>query len=173
MSDRQRADRPKTWQFRKVIPLHVKLQVALRQGLGVKESEINWSHEPALADRRWDEEKQDTVPGQHDPDYIFIRAKSEHDRITYQDNGTGRGDLQMVAHNKRVRRKNAAHLARMETKKTGEPAPPPRLKRLKQPLFPKSMALIEAAIEEFAAPRKRVIPSRPLRSRNDFQRRRP
>ena len=130
-------ERPPTSEFRKAIPNSVKLQVALRQGFGVKESDINWSHEPALADREWDEEKQDTKPAQHDPEFIFIRPKSEHDRITYQDNGTGRGDIQMVAHNKRVRRKNTAHLARMRSKETGEPEPEAR--------------------------RKRAIPSRPLR----------
>jgi hypothetical protein len=147
------SERPPTSQFRKAIPPRVKLQVALRQGFGVKESDINWSHEPALADRDWDDEKGDTKPGQHDPDYIFVRAKSEHDRITYRDNGTGRGDLQMVAHTKRVKRKQVAHVARMEVKNTGEPMPPKR---------------------------KRTIPSRPfskdrrqLQSRNNFEGRRP
>ena len=77
---------------RRPIPLHVKLDVALR-ALGLKESEIDWSHEPALGLRAIRDDGTDWSPAQHDPDFIFIRKSPEHDHITFKNNGTGRGDL--------------------------------------------------------------------------------
>jgi hypothetical protein len=109
---------------RKQIPLGVKLAVALR-ALGVKESDIDWSHEPALQLRAINEAGTDYDPPQHDPDYLFIRKRAEHDAITFKDNGTGRGDITEIAHVKRRTRKHVEHEARMNAKATGEASPAP------------------------------------------------
>lgn len=103
---------------RRPLPLSVKLAVALRE-LGVKETEIDWSHEPALQLRAYDE--RDYSPAQHDPAFLFIRRKAEHAAITFKDNGTGRGDLTAIAHVKRVSRKQEEFRRRMLAKDTGEP----------------------------------------------------
>ena len=60
-------------------------------------------------------------------------------------------DQKNVAKSKRIRRKEQRHAARM---------------------FPKTTALIEAAIEEFAEPRRRKIPSRPFPKGRKFPTRR-
>lgn len=137
---------------RKPLPLSVKLAVALR-ALKVSESDIDWSHEPALGLRAVDDSGKDYIPPQHDPAFIFIRPRADHDRITFKDNGTGRADLTAIAHVKRVRKREAGHLAVLTAKLLGEEPPGP-------------------------ARRKRKIASRgfdkghrPLRSRNDLRRR--
>jgi hypothetical protein len=104
---------------RRPLPLSVKLSVALR-ALGVKETEIDWSHEPALQLRAYDE--RDYSPAQHDPGFIFIRRKAEHAAITFKDNGTGRGDLTAIAHVKRLGRKEEEFRRRLLAKDSGEPA---------------------------------------------------
>lgn len=107
---------------RKAIPLGVKLSVALR-ALGLKETGIDWSHEPALQLRAINEAGTDYDPPQHDPNFLFIRKRAEHDHITFKDNGTGRGDLTAIAHVKRVVRKEREHQERRTAKQTGaEPA---------------------------------------------------
>lgn len=105
---------------RRAIPVSIKLAVALR-ALGLRETEINWSHEPALGLRAFDDRDYD--PPQHDPEYIFIRTKPKHDEITFKDNGTGRSDLGAIAHVKRVARNEAEHRAEMTAKLTGQDAP--------------------------------------------------
>lgn len=82
---------------RRAISVGTKLAVALRK-LGVKPSEIDWSHEPALGLRAINDAGTDYVPAQHDPDYIFIRSKPEHSKLTNKDNGTGRSDKGAIAH---------------------------------------------------------------------------
>lgn len=114
--------------IRRPIPLSVKLDVALR-ALGLKPGEINWSHEPALELRPINDDGSDWKPGQHDPDYLFLRSKPEHDRITFKDNGTGRGDLTAIAHTKRLVKRQQEHGARIAARVYGEPAPVTRPKR--------------------------------------------
>jgi hypothetical protein len=66
--------------------LSVKLAVALRM-LGFRpEDRVQFDHDPALALRPWDEEKQDFIPPQLDPEYIVIRTEPAHDKKT---NGNG------------------------------------------------------------------------------------
>lgn len=123
---------------RKSIPLGVKLAVALR-ALGVKESEIDWSHEPALGLRAINEDGTDYVPPQLDPEFIFIRKREKHDEITFKDNGTGRGDLTAIAHVKRSAQKHADHMARMDAKASGDMPPEPRRKvKIPSRPFPKA-----------------------------------
>lgn len=110
---------------RRALPLSVKLAVALR-ALGVRESEIDWSHEPALQLRAINEAGTDYVPPQHDPEFLFIRPRADHDRITFKDNGTGRGDLSAIAHVRRSTRKHNDHIARMQAKLGMNPAPAPK-----------------------------------------------
>lgn len=113
---------------RKRIPDSVKLAVALR-ALGHKDERgIDWSHEPALQLRAINDDGTDYKPGQLDPDYIFIRPKPEHAKITFKDNGTGRGDISAIAHTRRVTRKHDEHIARMQSKlgMSAAPAPKPR-----------------------------------------------
>lgn len=111
---------------RRQIPLAVKLEVALR-ALGLKESEIDWSHEPALQLRAYD--RHDYSPAQHDPAFIFIRRKAAHAEITFKDNGTGRGDLTAIAHSKRLTKKEEEFRRRLLAKDTGEPVRETRRKR--------------------------------------------
>jgi hypothetical protein len=83
--------RPRVSDVRKAIPLGVKLAVALRQ-LGFAKSErVNFDHDPALALRPWDDEKQDFIPPQHDPDYIVIRTEPAHDKKTNGNDATSYG----------------------------------------------------------------------------------
>jgi hypothetical protein len=140
---------PRPAPARKPLPLSAKLAVALRT-LGVTESDIDWSHEPALGLRAINEAGTDYLPAQHDPAFIFIRTREIHDAITFKDNGTGRGDLTAIAHVKRVGKKHEGHLAAIAAKLLGD----------------------EAAVPER---RVRKIPGRPfgkqhrpLRSRNDL-----
>jgi hypothetical protein len=101
---------------RKKIPDSIKLAVALK-ALGHKDERgINWSHEPALQLRAINDEGTDYKPAQLDPEFIFIRAKADHDHITFKDNGSGRGDLAAIAKSKRIRRKEAEHQASMADK---------------------------------------------------------
>jgi hypothetical protein len=121
---------------RRPIPLATKLKVALK-ALGVTEDQIDWSHEPALALRMYND--FDYEPPQHDPAYIVIRSKADHARITFKDNGTGRGDLTAIAHSKRVTRKHEEFRRRLLAKGESNSDQP-----------------------------KRKWPSRPLRSRNTW-----
>lgn len=137
---------------RKRIPDSVKLCVALL-ALGKKPSEIDWSHEPALGLRAINEAGTDYDPPQLDPRYLFIRDRAEHDHLTFEDNGTGRGDLTAIAHVKRTVRKQAEHQARVAAKVTGEEPPPRRRKQ----------AIRSGGFDKG---------HRPMRSRNTFQQRR-
>jgi|SRR6185437_3649151 len=110
---------------RRALPLSVKLQVALR-ALGLRESEIDWSHEPALQLRAVNDQGTDYDPPQHDPAFIFIRKRADHDHITFKDNGTGRGDISAIAHVRRSTRKHNEHIARMQAKLGMNPAPAPK-----------------------------------------------
>lgn len=107
---------------RKAVPATVQVQVLLRM-LGLKGKKINWSHEPALELRAINEAGTDWDPPQHDPDFIFARTKEDHDRLTFKDNGTGRGDLPAIAHSRRVTRKQEEHVRRMQAKLGMNPAP--------------------------------------------------
>lgn len=139
---------------RRPIPLHVKLDVALR-ALGLKESEIDWSHEPALGLRAIRDDGTDWSPAQHDPDFIFIRKSPEHDHITFKNNGTGRGDLTAIAHVKRTVAKDTHHKAVMAAKASGNdpPATKRRKAKIQSPGFKDQ--------------------HRPLRGRNSFERKQP
>ena len=121
---------------RKSIPLGVKLAVALR-ALGVKASEIDYSHEPALGLRAINDDGTDYKPAQLDPEFIFIRARAAHDEITFKDNGTGRGDLTAIAHVRRTASKHGAHVQRIAAKGTGQKPPPKRGRRLQSRGFGK------------------------------------
>lgn len=100
---------------RRAIPLSVKLDVALR-ALGVKASDIDWSHEPALELRAINDDGTDWKPPQHDPAFLLIRKRAEHDHITFKDNGTGRGDLTAIAHARGVRDDQRLHQAKLAVK---------------------------------------------------------
>jgi hypothetical protein len=124
---------------RRPLTLSVKLEVALR-ALGVKESDIDWSHEPALQLRAINEAGTDYDPPQHDPGFIFIRRRAEHDRITFKDNGTGRGDLTAIAHSKRVTKEHEEFRRRILAKDAGEPRPERRGHGLRSRGFDKSLS---------------------------------
>lgn len=137
---------------RKAIPLHVKLAVALA-ALGVKESQIDWSHEPALGLRAINDAGTDYKPPQLDPAFIFIRPRADHDEITFKDNGTGRGDLTAIAYVKNTAAAQRNHQAVMAAKMSGEQEPEPRTRKKK----------IQS--------RGFSDQHRPLRGRNTFQKR--
>jgi hypothetical protein len=145
--------RPRVSDVRKAIPLGVKLAVALRQ-LGFAKSErVNFDHDPALALRPWDDEKQDFIPPQHDPDYIVIRTEPAHDKKTNGNDATSHGsDKHAIAKVDRVGEAEEAFRRRL-------------------------LAKADPDIEAPRRPRSR-IPSRgfsrqrrPLRNRSTFQKR--
>jgi hypothetical protein len=67
--------RPRVSDVRKAITLGVKLAVALRQLGFAKGERVDFDHDPALALRPWDDEKQDFIPPQLDPDFIVIAPR--------------------------------------------------------------------------------------------------
>lgn len=107
---------------RKSIPLSVQVEV-LKRMLGLDKVKIDWSHEPALQLRVINDAGTDYVPAQLDPDYIVARRCEEHDRITFKDNGTGRGDLTAIAHVRRSADDDRRHQTTMAAKVFGTPAP--------------------------------------------------
>lgn len=110
---------------RRTIPLSIKLAVALR-ALGVKASDINWSHEPALGLRAINEDGTDYDPPQHDPEYIFIRTKVQHSHITNKNNGTGRSDKGAIAHVRHLTEAQEETRRRILARNEGEPKPKSR-----------------------------------------------
>lgn len=104
---------------RKSIPVSVKLEVAmaaLRKYLGV--DRLEFDHRPALWEREWDEEAQDTIPPANDPNFIDLVDGEEHDRRTFGTKATSYGsDAHERAKAKRLRG---------ETKTGPKKAIPPR-----------------------------------------------
>ena len=145
--------RPRVSDVRKAIPLGVKLAVALRQLGFAKGERVDFDHDPALALRPWDDEKQDFFPPQHDPEYIVIRTEPAHDRKTNGSDVTSYGsDKHAIAKVDRVGEAEEAFRRRL-------------------------LAKSDHDIEAPRRPRSR-IPSRgfsrqhrPLRGRSTFQKR--
>jgi hypothetical protein len=96
-------DRPRTSDVRKSIPLSVKLAAALRMLGFSKGQRVDFDHNPALALREWDEEKQDFIPAQLDPEHIVILSEPEHRIKTSGSGGTSYGsDQHAIAKIRRV-----------------------------------------------------------------------
>lgn len=121
-----------TRDVRRPIPVGVKLQVALL-ALGYNKDEIareiEYDHAPALGLRRWNDEARDYEPGQHDPEYIKIRLKSEHRRKTTGRKGESKlsgsdGDIQQIAKLKRVTNDESEFRRRLLAKDAGAARPP-------------------------------------------------
>lgn len=110
---------------RKPIPDSVKVQVLLRQ-LGLKGKKVDWSHEPALGLRAIKQDGSDYDPAQLDPEFIYAREAEDHDKLTFKDNGSGRGDLAAIAHVKRTAKKHRAHQEAMAAKAEGRTIERPR-----------------------------------------------
>jgi hypothetical protein len=89
--------------------------------LGLTGKALDWSHEPALQLRAYDEHDYD--PPQHDPRFIRPRTKEAHAVLT---NGTAvplSGDKSQIAKVRRVREGQAAFRARLLAKEAGEESP--------------------------------------------------
>lgn len=78
--------------YRKDIPLSVKLAVIIRQkscdvdGTPFEETDvgkINFDHRPALEARPYDTGARDFIPPQFDPVHIFAIRKAKHDERTF------------------------------------------------------------------------------------------
>lgn len=120
--------------YRKDIPLVVKLAVMLRQegkapdGLLFTQDDalygkIQFDHNPALLHRDYDTEAKDFIPPQHDPQHIFALRHGQHlqkttgrkegatSTVTMRGSDTGEAKriLDIAAH-------NAVHQARMACK---------------------------------------------------------
>jgi hypothetical protein len=121
--------RPRVQDVRKCLPMSVKLAVALR-ALGFKpEDKVQFDHDPALALREWDQEKQDFIPPQHDPEYIVIRTEPAHDRKTNGSGATSHGsDKHVIAKIDRVGEAEKAFRRRLLAKSDPdiETSPRPR-----------------------------------------------
>jgi hypothetical protein len=106
-----------------------KLQVAINQGgrckaTGKKLGDVKgvrFDHRPALWERPYDPEKNDTVPSVNDPKFIDAILHEKHTRRTFKDNGSGRGDVSAAAHVRRVSRIHAEHKQAMAEKQPGVP----------------------------------------------------
>lgn len=73
--------------YRKAIPLAVKLAVVIRQkaadehGVPFTDTDvgkIDFDHDPALANRDYDTGARDFIPPQHDPEKIVAKRKAKH-----------------------------------------------------------------------------------------------
>lgn len=106
---------------RKAIPPMTKLIVALR-ALGYRIDEIEFHHDPALILRRWDAEKQDTIPPANHPDFIRILTKAEHKVQTFGTPATTAGsDVHRAAKMRRVTAQQDEFRSRLLAKDRGEP----------------------------------------------------
>lgn len=72
------------------------------------DAEIDWHHSPSLAQRPWDEAMRDFVPGFADPGHLVPLARATHQERT------AKLDAPANAKVRRVAKKQAAHVARME-----------------------------------------------------------
>ena len=97
---------------RKRIPLSVKLKVALA-ALGLKESDVEWDHVPALGLRPTDPETGKRIQDDNDPAGIQMLVKKDHAEKTTGRKGTsknsrdGNGDAQRIAKVKRLEERRA------------------------------------------------------------------
>lgn len=131
--------------------LSVKLDAAILQ-LGLTPGAVEYDHDPALELRARDEKTGVYSPDANDPKYIVLRTSPDHDHKTFKNNGTGRGDLTAIAHVRRIIKKDDQHIAVMEAKRTGQPAPQrKRLHKIPQRKSPWSSG--------------RKLPSRPFEKR--------
>lgn len=89
---------PQKTKRRKAIPISVKLTVAMRclRKL-LKADRLEFDHRPALWEREWDEEAQDTIPPANDPAFIELVTGEEHDRRSHGNGATSYGS---DAHNR-------------------------------------------------------------------------
>lgn len=77
---------PRPQNYRPHIPLKVKVEACLI-GMGLDPRAVEWDHDPPLALRPWDEDKQDTDPPANDPRFITPRVKEDHREKTKTDVG--------------------------------------------------------------------------------------
>jgi hypothetical protein len=120
--------RPRVSDVRKNLPLSVKLAVALRMLGFTKDDQVQFDHDPALALRDWDEEKQDFIPPQLDPESIVIRTSPAHLTKTTGRRGeksvTSYGsDAHAIAKIDRLQKDQAEFRARLLAKDAGDRPP--------------------------------------------------
>jgi hypothetical protein len=123
--------------YRKAVPVYVKLAVLIRQeckdtgGERFEDDvELEFDHSPALVNRDYDTEAGDFIPPQNDPKFIVASRKAEHlEKTTGRKAGaektvTTRGsDVGEAARTRGIKRTQAAHQARMEAKQIGAEVP--------------------------------------------------
>jgi hypothetical protein len=126
--------------FRKAIPVTVKLEVVIRQHslcskcgerLG-KVSDTQFDHVPAIQLRCWDADAKDTTPRSNDPGFIEAKHADCHAKKTFGSREElTRGDVQTIAHTKRVARETEEFRRRMLAKSDpdAEVAAPSRPKK--------------------------------------------
>jgi hypothetical protein len=133
-------DRPPADWKRPSIPLGAKVQVLLRLvGFG------HFDHRPALWERRFDTETNDTIPPANDPNAIEFIPVGEHDIRTHGPGGekritTAGSDSNRRAKGRRLETKWREFTAAMAAKVTGSPASQPDRRKRKIPNrpFPKT-----------------------------------
>lgn len=112
--------------FRKQIPDRIKFAVLIRQkGLDPDDGEpldpiregIAFDHRPALHQRTWNPEAEDTIPPASDPEHIIARRRHVHLKVT------GR-DATEAARLRDVRAAEDAHRQAMDAKQCGSKRQP-------------------------------------------------
>lgn len=165
-------------EYRKAIPVTVKLAVVIRQnscstdgrGFTVEEAllgGIEFDHDPALINRDYDTDAGDFIPPQLRPDLIFAKRKGQHqEKTTGRKEGaeqtvTTRGsDVGEATRVEKITTSEAIHQAAMASKAGDYPG----------------AAQILAAAPKPPVPAKKIRSAgfqkahRPLRSGNSFQR---
>lgn len=94
-----------------------KLQVLINQegkckqtGVKLVAANTRFDHRPNAKSRMYDPVTDDTVPSMNDPRFLDAMFDTEHDKLTFKNNGTGRGDVTMEARLRRKPKKNKAKI---------------------------------------------------------------
>jgi hypothetical protein len=113
------APAPPKNQKRQHMPLHVKLEAALR-AMGLEPKLVEFQHDPPLALRIWVPERGDYDPPENDPRYIRPMAKEEHREVT------AKRDIPAIAKTKRLSKTHEEFRQKMLAKDQGDDPPPPK-----------------------------------------------
>lgn len=108
---------------RKAIPDRIKVCVLEREVRRLNgwppDTRLDYDHDPALQLRAINSAGTDYDPAQLDPDYIYVKRDTDHDRKTFTDNGTGRGDITTIAKVKRISKEQEDFRRRVLAKPPG------------------------------------------------------
>lgn len=82
--------------------------------------DVRFDHRPAVSQRLFDPVANDTVPSIHDPKFLDAIKSASHDRLTFKNNGSGRGDVTAAAHVKNGAKAHQEHRQRVAQRECGQ-----------------------------------------------------